>query len=184
VIPLSAKVWGVRILIVATIVLLCVVAKSGIPSWAVAISWSPNGLFLAAFTRGTLRFPRAFEPIHPIEPALYRWLGVGLVKRIVANQVWPMVHGFKPPEKPKNRDDFLDRIELNMKAAEICHAATFVLASCIAMYYEATGRTSVAIWITAFNVAFNAYPVMLQRLNRWRMKQGRVSTTRELTRAA
>jgi hypothetical protein len=175
-ISLSAKIWTLRILMVAAIVLLCVLAKSGIPSWAVAIAWSPNGLFLAAFMQGILRFPRFLEPVNPIEPVLYRWLGVGLVKSIVANRVWPMLHGVQPPSKPKGREEFLNRIELDMRTAEICHAATFVLASCIAIYYMVTGQNSVAIWITAFNVALNAYPVMLQRTNRWRMQRARAST--------
>jgi hypothetical protein len=171
----SAKIWALRILIVAAIVLLCVLAGSGIPSWALAIAWSPNGLFLAAFMRGALRFPRVLEPVHPAEPGLYRWLGVGLVKRIVANRVWPKLLGFELPPKAKNRGDFLNQIELNMKCAEICHAATFVLASSIAAYYIAAGRIAVAIWIAVFNVALNAYPVMLQRANRWRMQQARAS---------
>jgi hypothetical protein len=172
---LSLKIWALRILIVAAIVVLCVLAKSAIPSWALAIAWSPNGLFLAAFMRGALRLPRVLEPVNPVEPVLYRWLGVGLVKRIVANRVWPMLHGFELPPKPKNRGDFLNQIEHSMRGAEICHAATFVLASCIASYYIAVGRSSVAIWITVFNVALNAYPVMLQRANRWRMQQARAS---------
>lgn len=182
--PLWAKVWGLRILLIGTIVLLCVLARSAIPSWAIAISWSPNGLFLAAFMRGTLRFPRVLEPVHPIEPVLYRWLGVGLIKLIVANRVWPMLHGFTPQPSPKSREDFLHLIEINMKCAEICHAATFVFASGVALYYVADGQSSVAIWITVFNVLLNVYPVMLQRSNRWRMQQGRASTMRALTGAA
>jgi hypothetical protein len=94
-----------------------------------------------------------------------------------------MLHGFTPPSKPSGRADFLFRIELDMKTAEVCHAATFVFASCIAAYYLADGRASVAIWITVFNVALNAYPVMLQRSNRWRMQQARMDTS-ALTRAA
>jgi hypothetical protein len=176
VISLRSKVWTLRVLIVSAIVLLCAWAKSGIPSWGVCIAWSPNGLFLWAFMRGTLRFPRFLEPVHRVEPVIYRWLGVGLVKRIVANRVWPMLHGVTPPSKPSARADFLDRIELDMKTAEICHAATFVLASCVAAYYLADGRASVAIWISVFNVALNAYPVMLQRSNRWRMQQARMDT--------
>lgn len=181
---LRAKVWAFRISLVAAIVLVCIWAKSPFPSWAVAIAWSPNGLFLAAFTRGILRLPRFLEPVHPIEPVLYGWLGVGLIKRIVANDVWPRVHGFDPPPNPKHRDDFLKHIEAGMKAAEICHAVTFVLASAVAWYYAATARISEALWITFFNVLLNGYPVMLQRSNRRRMRQGRASTARQLSSAA
>lgn len=183
-ISLTAKVWGFRILIVAALVLLCVLAGSGIPALALSIAWSPNGLFLAAHTKGVLRLPRFLERVHSTEPVLYRWLGVGLVKRIVANRVWPMIHGLKPPPTAKDREDFLNRIEGDMKAAEICHAATFVLASCIALLYVAAGRNPVALWILAFNVALNAWPVMLQRSNRWRMQQGRAPAARNAKVAA
>ena len=120
--------------------------------------------------------PRALERVHPVEPVLYRWLGVGLVKRIVANEVWPRVHGFQPPAKPRNREDFLTLIELTTKGAEICHAATFILASCIAAYYLYAGKVSFAVWIAVFNIVLNAYPVMLQRSNRWRLQQARIDT--------
>lgn len=177
----ATKVWALRILLVAAIVLLCVLAKSGTPSWAIAIAWGPNGLFLAAFTAGVLRFPRAFEPVHAREPVLYRWLGVGLVKRIVANPLWPLIHGFKPLPKAKNREEFLVRIEAGMKGAEICHAATFILASCVAVYYVTVDQLAVAAWITVFNVALNAYPVMLQRSNRWRMQRARLDSRSSAT---
>jgi len=183
-ISVPVKVWVLRILIIAGIVLLCLLAGSGIPSWGLAIAWGPNGLFLAAFMRGVLRFPRILEPVHRIEPVLFRWLGVGLVKRIVANDLWPRLHGFAPPAKPRTRED-LTRIELTMKGAEICHAATFVLASCVALYCATAGQRSLAIWITVFNVVLNAYPVMLQRSNRWRIQQARLSTSpRARTQAA
>jgi hypothetical protein len=184
VLSLRAKVWTARILIVAFIVLLCVLAKSPFPSWGVAVAWSPNGLFLAMYEKGILRFPSVLEPVRAFEPVLYRWLGVGLVKRIVANRVWPMIHGVKPPPPPKDRGDFLVRIEHGTKLAEICHAATFVLAACVSGCYVATGRNSVALWITVFNVALNAYPVMLQRSNRFRMQQSRAATQRAPLRAA
>lgn len=166
---LSAKVWTFRILLILAVVSLCALARSPIPSWALAIAWSPNGFFLAAYMKGVLRFPRVLEPIHPLEPALYRWLGVGLVKRIVANDVWPRIHGFKPSPLPKNREEFLYRIEFGMKAAEICHAATFILAACVAGYCVAVAQGALALWTMVFNVLLNAYPVMLQRFNRWRM---------------
>jgi hypothetical protein len=84
--PLSFKVWGLRILVIASIVLLCLVAGSGAPALALALVWGPTGLFLLAFMRGALRLPRFLEPVKPFEPVLYRWLGVGLVKRIVATR--------------------------------------------------------------------------------------------------
>jgi Glycosyl-4,4'-diaponeurosporenoate acyltransferase len=171
VIPLLAKVWGLRILLIVGIAFLCSLADSGNPALAFALAWGPNGLFLGAFTRGALHLPRLLEPVHPIEPVLYHRLGVRLVKRLVATRVWPMLVGIEPPPKPKNRHEFLDRIELSTKGAEICHGTTFVLAFAVALLCLAVGQISAAVWILVFNMALNGYPVMLQRSNRWRIHQ-------------
>ncbi len=170
-IPLSVKVWGLRILMIASIVFLCVLAGSGIPSLASALAWGPNGLFLWAYMRGRLPFPRFLEPVKPLEPVLYRWLGVGLVKRIVANRTWPMLIGHDVPAKLTYSQELLDRAEITMKGAEICHGATFVLAFSVALFCLAVGRIPEAAWILVFNQLLNGYPVMLQRSNRWRIQQ-------------
>jgi hypothetical protein len=130
-----------------------------------------------AIMKGFLHLPRFLEPVHPIEPVVYHWVGVGFVKRIVATRLWPMVNGFPPPVKPVDRHEFLDRIELGTKGAEICHGATFVLAFSVALCFLVVGWISAAVWILVFNMALNGYPVMLQRSNRWRIHQVRAIAT-------
>jgi hypothetical protein len=103
---------------------------------------------------------------------------VGLVKRLVANELWPMLVGFEPTPKPMNRHEFLYRTELVTKGAEICHGATFVLVLCVALFCLAVDRVSAASWIVAFNIALNGYPVMLQRFNRSRVHQLRARRLR------
>jgi hypothetical protein len=174
-IPLSVMVWALRITAVGIIIGLCVLAGSGIPSLALAVVWGPNGLFLSLFMRGALHLPRFLEPVKPVEHVLYRWVGVGLVKKIVATRVWPLMHGFEPPPKPKNRQELLERTELSTKGAEVCHGATFILALFVALFCLAVGRFFEAMWIFAFNVLLNGYPVMLQRVNRWRLQQLRAA---------
>jgi len=83
----------------------------------------PNILLLFAFTGGAPHLPRFLVSVKPIEPVHYRWVGVGLVKRIVATRMWPLLFGADPPEKLKNREA-LDRAELTMRGAEVCHGAT------------------------------------------------------------
>ena len=177
-IAMSAQVWGLRILVMVSIVFLCSLAGSGFPALAFGLAWVPNGAFLLAFMRGALHLPRFLVPVRPIEPVLYRWVGVGLVKRIVATRVWPLMGGFEPPPKPKNRQELLDRTELTTKGAEVCHGATFMLVFFVALFCLAVGRFSEAVWILAFNLLLNGYPVMLQRVNRWRVQQVRASTRR------
>ena len=179
-IPTAAQLWGLRILLLGILVVLpCRLAGSPFPAFAFALAEGPNGLFLVWFMRGALTLPRFLVPVHPIEPALYRWVGVGLVKRIVATRMWPLLNGFEPPPKPKNRQELLVRIELATKGAEVCHGATFILALLVALLLLAVGQFPEAVWIVAFNVLLNGYPVMLQRANRWRVQQVRASTRQE-----
>jgi hypothetical protein len=176
-IPMSIQLWGFRILFFGTMVVLpCKLAGSGLPALAFALAWGPNGLFLIWFMGGRLHLPRFLESVRPIEPVLYGWVGVGFVKRIVATRIWPLMHGLEPPPKPRNRQELLDRIESATRGAEVCHGATFILASLVALFLVALGQFPEAAWIVAFNMLLNGYPVMLQRVNRWRVQRIRAST--------
>ena len=170
-IPLSLKVWGGRAFLVFTIVFLCWLVDSPNPALAFALAWGPNGLFLAAFMKGNLHLPRLLERVHAMELVLYRWIGVGLVKRLVATDVWPMMVGIEQAPMPRDRKEFLVRVDLSTKGAEICHGLTFMLALTVTVVCVTVGWNSAAGWILVFNVALNGYPVMLQRSNRWRLQQ-------------
>ncbi|HEX6994889.1 MAG TPA: sulfotransferase [Gammaproteobacteria bacterium] len=174
-IPLSAQVWGYRILFLGLGVLPSALAGSPFPALAFGLAWGPNGLFLMWLMRGALRLPRFLVAIHPVEPVLYRFLGVGLVKRIVATRIWPLMHGGEPPPKAENRRELLDRIDSTTRGAEACHGATFILASSVALLFLALGQFTEAAWIVAFNMLLNGYPVMLQRVTRRRVQQIRAS---------
>ena len=183
-IPLQAKVWSVRVLVLFGLVLLCSLDESGDPALALAIAWGPNGLFLFAYMKGALRLPSFLEPVHPLEPVLYRWCGVGFVKRIVATRLWPMLMGFEPPPNSTSRRALLDRTEFSSKGAEICHGATFVLVLAICLLCLAGDRISLAVWLLVFNIVLNGYPVMLQRTHRWRIRRIRaMSPEKPLERA-
>ena len=178
-IPLSAQVWGLRILVFASLIFLCSLAGSGIPAMAFGLTWGPNVLFLFLTMPGTLQLPRFLVPVQPIEPVIYRWVGVGLVKRIVATRMWSLLHGSEPPPKLRNRQDLLDRTERNTKDAEVCHGAAFILVSFLVLFYLVVGRFSDGVWSFAFNLLLNGYAVMVQRVNRWRVQQARASTRQE-----
>jgi hypothetical protein len=165
----DTKVWALRIALIAALAVL-VAASSGIAALAFAITWGPNGVFLWLFMRGSLSLPRMLEPVHAIEPVVYRWLGVGLVKRIVATRLWPALNGFDVPPTAGSRQDFLNRTEIAARGAEVCHAATFALASLAALIFLAVGNATLAVWIIVGNIVLNGYPVMLQRCHRWRMQ--------------
>jgi len=177
-IPTPAQLWGLRILFFGSIgVLPSALAGSPFPALAFALAWGPNGLFLVWSVRGALHLPRFLVSVQPMEPVLYRWVGVGFVKRIVATRIWPLMIGWEPPPKPRNRQELLDRIESATRGAEVCHGATFIMAFLVALFLLAVGQFSAAVWIVAFNVLLNGYPVMLQRVNRWRVQQIRATAT-------
>jgi hypothetical protein len=171
VIPLSVKVWGLRLLIVIAIVFVCAISRSSAPALALMIVWGPMGLFYVGYTRGYLRLPRFLQRVRRLEPTIYRLLGVGLVKIIVANRLWPMVNGFDPPEQVKIGQDSLDRAEQRMVGAEVTHGTAFIVMLPIALCYLAANRIPESISILILNVVLHAYPVMLQRANRWRIQQ-------------
>ena len=174
--PLSAQVWGLRILGIA--IFLLSMAGSGIPAMAFTLARGMNGLSFYALSRGALRLPRFLEAVQPMEPIFYRWLGVGLVKRVVATRIWPLMWGLEPPPKPKSRQELLERTESTTKDAEVGHGVTFILVLFIALIFLAVGKFSEAVWVFAFNLLLNGYPVMLQRVNRWRVQQVRAPAAR------
>lgn len=179
-IPTSAQLWGLRVLFLGGLgILPSALAGSPLPAFAFGLAWGPNGAFLMAFMRGTLHLPHFLVPVQPMEPVLYRWVGVGFVKRIVATRMWPLVNFQEPPPKPNSREELLDRIELTTKGAEVCHGATFTLALFVALFLLAAGAFSAAAWVFAFNMLLNGYPVMLQRVNRWRVQRVRASMRQE-----
>jgi hypothetical protein len=177
-IPLLAQALGLWILFFVGLGFLCSLAGSGIPAMAFALAWGRNGLFVLLIARGALHLPRFLVPVQPIEPVLYRWVGVGLVKWIVLTRTWALLIGLKPPPKLRNRQELLDRLEVATKFAEVCHGATLISVFFVTLLYLAVGQFSEGVWIFAFNLLLNGYPVMLQRVNRWRIHQVRESTAR------
>ena len=147
-----------------------------IPAFALGVTLGPSVLFVTAYLAGLLRFPSFLAPVHPVEPVIYRALGVGLVKRLVATHFWPRFVGVQLPPRPKGRNEFLDFIDGATKGAEMSHWPTFVLATLVALGCLVGGRAEAATWVFAFNVALNGYPIMLQRSNRWRLQKARGSS--------
>jgi hypothetical protein len=166
-------IWLLRLLVVVALVLLCVAAGSYAPAFAVTLVWGMTGLTFWAFLIGALRLPRFLLPVGRLEPAIYRRLGVGFVKKLVATRTWPVLNGFPPPEKLAGDQEALDRAEFTMQGAEVCHGAAFLLVLPVALFFLVNGRTAEVMWILAFNILLHAYPVMLQRSNRWRVQKVR-----------
>jgi len=98
-----AKAWGLRCLVLGGIALLCLSTGSARPAFALAMTWVPNYPFLGAAMIGVLRLPHFLERVYPTEAALYRWVGVGLIKAIVTSRAWQTLVALELPPKPSSR---------------------------------------------------------------------------------
>jgi hypothetical protein len=174
----ALKTWALRLTAFGGIALLCLLANSGSPAFAFVIAWGPNYPLFGAAMIGVLRLPSALEPVHPLEPVLYGWVGVALVKRLVTTRAWLMLAGLESPPRATSRHALLDRTDLMTKGAEVCHGAAFLFASVVALLCLSLGWVPGATWTMAFNIALNGYPIMLQRSNRWRLQRLRTSRMR------
>ncbi|MFP3908093.1 MAG: hypothetical protein ACLFWR_13775, partial [Acidimicrobiales bacterium] len=96
---------------------------------------------------------------------LYEALGVRLVKRAVRRGP---LHLFNPqlrmPAEPTSAR--LHELEQRMREPETGHAWLFATMALVASHAAVHGWWPAAAWTMAFNVALNAYPIMLQRYNR------------------
>jgi hypothetical protein len=147
----------------------------GVRGWGFAfvINWSAmcwSGI-VTRFVRPPM--PDRFFEIRSFERGgrLYEWFGVRLVKLAVRRGP---LHWFNPqlrlPAEPT--PDGLRRLEQRMREPEADHAWLFVAMLLVAGHALVRGWWWAAVWTTVFNVAFNAYPVMLQRYNRgWLLRR-------------
>lgn len=135
--------------------------------FAFAVNWG------AMCWMGTVRLvappplPASFFDIRRFERSgrVYELLGVRLVKRAVRRGP---LHWFNPKLRmPAERTPGqLRQLEQRMREPEASHAWLFVAMLAVTAHALARGWWGAAAWTMAFNVAFNLYPVMLQRYNR------------------
>lgn len=117
--------------------------------------------------------PERFFEIRSFERTgrVYELLGVAVVKRLV--RLGPL-HWFNPHLRmPTERTpDQLRQLERRMREPETAHTWLLAAMALVALHAAARGWWWAAAWTTAFNLALNAYPVMLQRYNRrWLLTQ-------------
>ena len=106
------------------------------------------------------------------EAVLYERLGVRRFKRylptggdLYANRV-----GWHPiGDRRGGLAASLERFVKRTRLAETAHLITLVFFAAITAVAIAAGSYIPALLLTAFNVGFNVYPIMVQRYNRHRM---------------
>ncbi|MCU0268352.1 MAG: hypothetical protein MUF83_06850 [Acidimicrobiales bacterium] len=141
---------------------------TGSRRFAFVAAWAPMTWLGTVSRVAPPRLPERMHRLRRFEQdgaRLYELAGVRLVKMALRRgpiAVFnPRLH--LPSDPTPARVAELDR---QMRIAEASHTICFAATLGGAGVALATGRRSTARWMAAWNVLFNAYPVMLQRYNR------------------
>ena len=117
-----------------------------------------------------IKLPGSYYRLRRVERSgwIYRRVGILFFKRLMTSRLYRVINpGFGLSPRRQSLPDLV----LLMQYAEAAHALLFgfmFLCSAIALY---AGSAKAAFWLLLFNVAGNAYPVMLQRYNRARIER-------------
>lgn len=142
------------------------------------VVWVPMTILGTVSHVTPIRLPERFHRLRPfeIDGALYERLGVRTVKRLLRRgpATW-----FNPGLRmPAHRNaESLARLDAAMRNAEATHAVLFVATLPAVMHALARRRWAAAMWTLGFDIAINAYPVVLQRYNRARLTTIRPAST-------
>jgi hypothetical protein len=117
-------------------------------------------------------FPPAYYDIKPFERTgqLYERLGIRLFKKLVRRGPLSV---FSPTLRlPKEKTlSALQELDHEMRKAEAGHATIFMLMLVFIVYALTRRWFDAALWLLAFSVIINGYPVMLQRYNRIKLQE-------------
>ena len=122
-----------------------------------------------------LYFPKRYYAIKDFERTgrVYEWLGVRIIKRLVYRGPFRV---FSPTMRLSRFSEGLDasnlrRLEHESRKGEAAHAFVFVLVLPFVGYAALRGWVDAVVWLMAFNVVLNLYPMMLQRYHRSRLQR-------------
>lgn len=119
-----------------------------------------------------LSFPEPYYSIRPFEQTghVYECVGIRLFKALVRRGPLAI---FSPTLKfPKEKSvAALRNLENEMRNAETGHALVFMLVLLFVGYAALNGWLDAVVWILAFDILINGYPIMLQRYNRTQLQE-------------
>jgi len=161
-----SRLIALLITLIVGVVVLYFARETGINriSFAFWINWLLMFWVYALHRTGAVNLPEAYFQVRPFEKPLYRLLGVRYFQRILR---YASVFNREIRLRGGRRD--LVRLEKAMRGAEQAHAMIFVIVSGFTLYALFRGWWASAFWYLLFNMLFNGYPVMVQRLNRERI---------------
>jgi hypothetical protein len=171
---------GVRAVAAVTTAAAVVVGVGAAAAWlgpssgwfAFVVVWWPMVCVGTSSRFVRLRLPERWHQLRDVERdgRIYERAGVRIAKTVLRRGPlsWfnPDLH--LPCERTP---DELAHLAQRMRDAEASHAVLFVAMLPVALHAVARGWWLSALLVVLFDVAMNAYPVMLQRYNRARLAQ-------------
>ncbi len=113
--------------------------------------------------------PRRYYSCAGSEVQLYRRLGVPLFGRILSKGPCQFLIGRTMDASWDLKS--LENVDRFTRKAEFLHLAALMVLLVPTTYWTLHGWWWGVFWLTFFNVLFNAYPIMLQRYNRVRLRR-------------
>ncbi|HSH03153.1 MAG TPA: hypothetical protein VLL52_11590 [Anaerolineae bacterium] len=113
-----------------------------------------------------LRLPKGYYEVGAEEKALFEWLGVRRMQKVL----WRVPSNPKIRFKERGKDE-LERVTLAMIEAETAHFLLGGVVAAMMVYAGWRGWWLVMGGYLVFNLLFNVYPVLVQRYNRQRIER-------------
>lgn len=129
------------------------------------VSWVALAGQFVSFIMGSRYYRiRPFER----EGHLYKKVGIVFFQMLLGHGPWTILN---PTLRFSGKAAQLAGLEKEMRKAEGGHLLAFITVSLASVFAAVQGWLDAAGWLSLFNVPFNLYPVMLQRVNRARIQR-------------
>ncbi len=137
------------------------------PWFAMLVNLALTGWVVLISKLVPLRYNHAYYRVRRVERRLYERLGIRWFQKLLRSRFYQVV--INRPFFFDGSRISLDVLNAHMRMAEASHLTAFLLSALLSIFAFWKGWIDGALWLLFFNLAFNAYPVMLQRYNRDRL---------------
>jgi hypothetical protein len=131
-------------------------------AFAFWINWALMGAAFVVWTLVPIRFRRGYYRVHEFERhgAFYAVVGVRVFQRLLRASRF---HGAAPLPRYRPGPAARETLIAETYNSETAHFIIFAVLAIVAANLAWRGWWDTAAWLSAFNVLFNAYPVMSMR---------------------
>jgi Glycosyl-4,4'-diaponeurosporenoate acyltransferase len=169
-----SKYFRVCFFLTFVVILLAAVALwQGLHSFVFA--WVLNLMLMMAILYFTKTFkPKLISPYYnskkwEAEGNIYKWFGVHGFRKVLVWIGWEKLNKASNPVK-KNMDA-LKHLEYGTRKSEFEHSIIFFIVLGLTLFVGFYYGFKQSLWLLVLNVLLNAYPVVVQRYNRPRLRK-------------